>query len=401
MPSFIYQVRDASGAALSGTVEAATLDDAGRILRGDGKIIIELRPRVSEAIAAGPRPKKIKSEDLMFFCNQLAVMVDTGVPLLEALDCIADQSNHSGLIVMVSRLADEVRGGGEFSVALSRFPKVFDDLFVSMVKASEASGTMGPMLERLCGYMRNEREIRGQVRSAMVYPVGILLFSVTMLVAMMVFILPRFEKIYASKKAALPVATSILLNTSHIFVQYWGLILVGTVAAVTGFIYYSRTTRGEYYIDSVRLRMPLLGDIFQKVCISRSFRTLATMISSGVELLDSIQIAASVVDNRLHRDMWLRIGERLRQGRTLSEEMYEAKLIPRSMAQMVASGDKSGRMADVLNRIADFCDADVRVGVKSVTAMIEPVMIIIMGLIVGGIAMALLLPIFSISKVMR
>ena len=357
-----------------------------------------MRPRAADRVA-GPRPKKIKTEDLLFFTNQLAVMVDTGVPLLEALDCIGDTTSHTGLHALVARVADEVRAGGEFSAALTRFPKVFDELYINLVQASEVSGTMGPMLERLCAYMRSQREIRGQIRSAMVYPIGIMVFSVSVLVAMMIFILPRFEKIYASKKSALPVATKFLLAVSDVFVNHWPWLLGAALAIVVATWHFARTTRGRYFLDSLRLHLPLLGGLYRKVYISRSFRTLATMIASGVELLDGIRIAAAVVGNRLHRDMWLRIEYRLREGRTLPEEMFEAPLIPRSMAQMIASGDKSGRMADVLARISDFCDADVRVGVKSVTALIEPVMIVIMGILVGGIAMALLLPIFSISKV--
>jgi len=399
MPSFVYQVRDGGGAAISGTLEAASLDEAGRILRSDGKTIVELRPRAADRIAAGPRPRKIKTDDLVYFSNQLAVMVDTGVPLVEALDCIGDQTSHTGLQVLIARLADEVRAGGEFSTALSRFPKVFDDLFVSLVRASEVSGTMGPMLERLCSYLRTQREIRGQIRSAMMYPVGIMIFSVGILVAMMLFVLPRFEKIYASKQSALPAPTRMLLGISDVFVNYWMVLLAGAVAAAFGLWRFAKSRRGGYFFDKLFLRLPLLGPLFQKAAISRSFRTLATMITSGVELLDGIRIAAAVVGNRLHRDMWLHIEHRLREGYTLAEEMFSAPLIPRSMAQMIASGDKSGRVADVLNRIADFCDADIRVGVKAVTSMIEPAMIVIMGILVGGIAMALLLPIFSISKV--
>ncbi|NLF29952.1 MAG: type II secretion system F family protein [Planctomycetes bacterium] len=399
MPNFVYNVRDASGMSASGMIDAPTLDEAGRLLRRDGKFIIDLHPQGFQAVAMGSRTRRVRSDDLVFFCNQLAVMVDTGVPLLEALDGIAEQTSHTGLKAMVSQIANDVRGGTEFSAALARFPKVFDGLFVSMIQASEASGTMGSALERMCAHLRGQREIRSQVRGAMFYPVGILVFSVGILTAMMVFVLPRFEKIYTAKKAALPLATRLLLGASDALLTYWPWILCGLGAGLIAALRFLRTERGGYAVDRMRLRLPLVRDLYEKVYISRSFRTLATMLASGVELLDAIAIASAVVGNRLHRDMWIRIAGGLREGRTLAEEVAEAPLMPRSMAQMIASGDRSGRVGDVLNRIADFCDNDVRVGVKALTSLIEPAMIVLMGLIVGGIAMALLLPVFSINKV--
>ncbi|MFW6154788.1 MAG: type II secretion system F family protein [Planctomycetota bacterium] len=399
MPNFVYNVRDAAGSSTSGVIDAPSLDEAGRMLRRDRKVIVDLHPQGYQAVAMGSRPKKVRLDDVVFFSNQLAVMVDTGVPLLEALDGIAEQTSHSGLRAMVSQIANDVRAGTQFSEALARFPKVFDSLFVSMIQASEASGTMGPALERMCAYLRGQREIRSQVRGAMLYPVGILIFSVCILTAMLIFVLPRFEKIYAAKKAALPAATRVLLGASDALLAYWPWILGGLVVAVVGGWRFFKTERGGYAVDRMRLRLPLVGDLYQKVYISRSFRTLATMLSSGVELLDAIGIAAAVVGNRLHREMWLGIAEGLREGRTLADEVSAAPLIPRSMAQMISSGDRSGRVSDVLNRIADFCDNDVRVGVKALTSLIEPAMIVLMGLIVGGIAMALLLPVFSINKV--
>ncbi len=399
MPNFVYNVRDAAGASTSGVIDAPSLDEAGRLLRRDGKVIIDLHPQGHQGVAMASRPRKIKHDDVVFFANQLAVMVDTGVPLLEALDGIAEQTTHTGLRRMVAQIANDVRGGTEFSRALERFPRQFDNLFVSMIQASEASGTMGSTLERMCGYLRGQREMRSQVRGAMLYPVGILIFSVVILTAMMIFVLPRFEKIYATKKAALPTATRVLLGASDVLLAYWPWILGGVVAAAVGVWQFLKTEQGGYFMDRLRLRLPLVRPLYEKVYISRSFRTLATMLSSGVELLDAIGIAAAVVGNRLHRDMWLRIAEGLREGRTLADEVAAAPLIPRSMAQMISSGDRSGRVSDVLNRIAEFCDNDVRVGIKALTSLIEPVMIVLMGLLVGGIAMALLLPVFSINKV--
>ena len=401
MASFSYQLVDRTGTASSGVIDAPSLAEASRMLRRDSATLVDLRPAAAARPAYQPRPRKIKLDDVLFFSNQIAVMVDTGVPLLEALDCIAQQTPHTGLKALVGALAEDIRSGSDFSTALAKHPRVFGTMYVSMIRASEMSGTMGAMLERISRFLSEQRELRRQVKGAMMYPVGVLCFSVTMLVLMMVFILPRFEKIYASKKAALPLATRILLGVSDVIVHQWPWLLAGAAAATAGLWWALRTEGGRLLLDTVKLRLPLLGGMYQKLFISRAFRTLATMLASGVEVLDAIAIAAEVIGNRLHRAMWLTLAERLREGGTISDEMFRAPLIPRQMAQMVSSGDRSGRMADVLERISDFCDADVKVTIKALTSLLEPIMIVVMGALVGGIAMALLLPIFSISKVMH
>jgi len=338
-------------------------------------------------------------DQVLYLTSQLAVMVDTGVPLTEALDCVAEQADHLGVKAMMTTIGDHVKGGIEFSTALARHPKAFDNLYVNMIRASEVSGTMGQTLERLATHLRNQREMRKQVQGAMLYPTGMLIFAVGIVIAMMVFVLPRFQNIYAGKGAMLPKPTRALLATSDFMTSHWILLLVGAAALTGGAIAFFRTEYGRYHADRARLQLPVIGKLYQKIFISRSFRTLATMLASGVDVLDGIRIAAGVSGNRLYQAMWLRMADGLKEGRTLSEEMFRTPLLPRGVAQMVSSGDKTGRLASVMERIADFCESDLRIGIKTMTSMIEPIMIVIMGLIVGSIAMALLLPIFSISKV--
>ena len=400
MPTFSYQVRDDAGVPLAGMVDAGTMDEASRILRRDGKTIIHLRPESEEDLGVLVRPRKVRSEDLMYFTNQLAVMVDTGLPLTEALDSIAAETAHNGLKLLVQDIAGQVKGGIEFSKALAEHPKVFPDLYVNTIAASESSGTMGTMLERLCEYMRSQREMRKQIAGAMYYPVGMMVFSLTVVTLMMMFVLPRFEKIYAGKQAVLPTPTRVLLAVGNTMNQYWMVIAAGLVAAVVGTWVYVRSDTGRYRTDALRLRLPVLGALHHKIYISRSLRTLSTMLSSGVEVLEAIRITANVAGNSLYRNMWLHVAEQLRQGRTLSEEMAETTLIPSGVAQMISCGDRSGRLSDVLDRISRFCEDDLKVGVKAMTTLIEPTMIVLMGFLVGGIALALLLPVFNISKIM-
>lgn len=398
MPSYSYEVRDSGGAATSGVVEANNIEDAGQRLRRQGATVVDLKQQSGRASAPAPL-KKIKPDDVLFFANQLAVMIDTGVTITEALDCIAENTTHTGLAAMVEDLADQVKSGVEFSVALARHPKQFDPLFINMVRASEASGTMGSMLLRVCDYMRGEREIRKQVAGAMVYPIGLLGFSVTIVLAMMVFVLPRFEKIYAGKGAVLPLPTRILLGVSNVLVGNWILLTLALIGGIVGFILWKKSESGQMTLDRWKVSAPLFGPLYTKLFVSRSLRTLGTMLTAGVDMLEAIEITAGVVGNSVYRRMWLDVAEQLRQGETLSEQLFRSDTMPRSISQMIASGEKSGRLPDVMARVSDFCEADLKIGVKSMTTMIEPLMIIIMGLLVGGIAISLLLPIFSISNV--
>ena len=399
MPAFAYRVREASGQSATGVLDAPSLNEAGRMLRADGRAIVELGPQAAVPVVASARLRRVGADDVLLLTNQLAVMLDTGVPLSDALDGIGAQTRHTGLAHLVRDIAGQVQGGSDFSSALRRQEKLFGELYVNMVAASEASGTMAAMLQRLSEYLTGQREMRKQIRGAMLYPMSILSFSVVIVVLMMWFVLPRFEGIYAGKQAVLPLPTRILLGASRVMQHDWHLLLGSLLAVVAAAWYALRTPAGRHWWHGLRLKLPVMGGLYHKLYMSRSLRTLATMLASGVETLQAIRITASVAGNLLYRDMWLAIADRLAEGRTLSEEVHDAPLIPSGVAQMIACGDKSSRLPLVMNRIADFCESDLRVGVKAMTSLMEPVMIIIMGIIVGGIAMALLLPVFSIGKV--
>ena len=402
MPSFNYRVREPSGQSAVGVMEAPSLLDAGKVLRADGKTIIDIQPESAMHPAAEmrTRTKRVGADDVLLLTNQLAVMLETGVPLTEALMGIAEQSTHSGLAQLVRDIANEVQGGADLSTALRRHTKLFGELYINMVAASEASGTMSAMLTRLAEYLASQRDMRKQIRGAMLYPVSVLGFSVVIVILMMCFVLPRFETIYAGRQAVLPAPTRILLGVGKVLQHQWYLLLTGAGALAALSWYGLQSTAGQYWWNRVRLRLPIAGPLYHKLYISRSLRTLGTMLASGVEMLAAIRITASVAGNILYRDMWLAIAARLAEGRTLTEEVKAAPLIPSNIAQMIACGDKSGRLSEVMSRICEYCEGDLRVGVKSLTSLMEPIMIIVMGVIVGGIAMALLLPIFSIGRVM-
>ena len=399
MGKFIYEARDTGGQHVSGALTAQDADEASRLLRREGKVVVAIHEDRSGRGAVVGKRKRIKRDEVIFFTTQLAVMVDTGVPLDESLDAIASQSSNLTFREMLRSISDQVKGGMEFSTVLASYPKVFGQLFVSLMKASEVSGTMGEMLQRVSKYMEDERTTRKQIRGAMTYPVCMLSFCILVVVALLVFILPRFEKIYAGKGAVLPLPTRILLGLSHGLVNYWPFIVGGLIALCVGAYLYFRKPQGKDLLDRVRIAMPLFGKMFRKAYLARSLRTMATMVTTGVGILEGLEITARVAGNRQYSDIWLDLSEKVTEGGTLAENLYGYKLIPATIAQMIDAGERTGKLGMVMNRMAAFCEDDLKVAVKAATSMIEPIMIIVMGLLVGGIAMALLLPVFSLSKV--
>lgn len=403
MPRFSYQVRSQSGQTSAGALAANDLMEASRLLRREGNIILSLRAETGSGpadmtLAQRPR-KKVKRDDVIYFATQLAVMVDTGVPLSEALTAIVDQTDHDGLKAMLQDISDQVNSGVAFSDALAKYPRTFSGLFIALMKASEASGTMGQMLQRVSEYMEDERDTIKKVKGAMTYPMCMLGFCVLVVVALLVFILPRFKEMYSSKGAALPLPTQILISFSDFMVGYWWAILLALAAAAVGGWQFLKTERGQVVLDTVKLRLPLLGSMYRKACLSRSLRTMATMVSTGVSMLEGLAITAQVAGNYHYRKIWMDLAEKVKEGSSVSDQLFGCPYIPRTVAQMVSAGEKTGKLGMVMNRVARFCEDDLKTAIKACTNMIEPVMIIIMGLVVGGIALALLLPVFKISKV--
>jgi type IV pilus assembly protein PilC len=304
-----------------------------------------------------------------------------------------------GLKEVAIDICNQVKAGVEFSAALETHPKLFGTLFVALMKASEASGTMPQMLQRACEYMQQERETVKKVKGAMVYPVCMLSFCTLVVVGLLAFVLPRFETIYAGKGATLPLPTRILLGLSNGLVHYWYAVIGGVVGAIVLAIVYFRSPSGRIFADRMRLALPVIGGIYKKACLARSLRTLATMVNTGVSLLEGLTITARVSGNHFYQEIWDRVAGQVKEGSNISEHLFKAKLIPPSVAQMICAGEKSGKLGTVMDRIAQFCEDDMKTSIKTMTGLIEPAMIIIMGALVGFIAISLLLPIFSMAKV--
>ncbi len=347
---------------------------------------------------------RIKGGDLILFTTQLAVMLDSGVVLSDALDAIAEQAGDARFKAIILNISERVKGGDNFSKALSAYPGIFGSMFISMVKASEASGTMVDMLSVLTGYLTFEADTRKQIRGAMTYPIIMVLMAIAATGTLMFFVLPRFMRIYESRGAALPKLTQVLVAGSRILGNLEIMTGIITSAVVLGgfFYYWSGTVMGRRVIDRVKIRIPIVGTMFVDMVITRSMRIMATMVNTGVKLLDAIQVVEGSVNNYYFQQLWAQVRQRIQDGYQLSESILIAEgseLIAPGIIQMLRAGEKSGRLGEVCDKVSVFYEKKLQASIRSAMTMIEPLMITVLGAIIGTIAIALLMPVFRISSV--
>lgn len=348
---------------------------------------------------------KAKRSDVILFTSQLSIMLSSGVVLSEAVDAIAEQGKPGTFHNVLLDIAERIKGGDSFSIALAVYPKIFNSMFISMVEASEASGRMSEMLEVLNGYLSDEAETRKQIKGALVYPIIMLAMAAIATTVLMFFVLPKFTKIYDSKGQALPKITQMVVGLSQMMTDVPSVItgLSIIVAIAGGFCYFSRTPFGRGIIDLIIIRSPVIGTMITDMVITRSMKIMSTTINTGVNMLDAIEIMRNSCSNTCFKNLWQEISEKIQTGYQLSESIVHSangNLVAQGIIQMIRAGEKSGTLGQVCEKISVFYEKKLKASIKTVTTLIEPLMIIVMGVIIGTIAIALLLPIFNISSVM-
>ena len=405
MPNYVFTARDGSGSASSGTISANSVSEVTQILRRDGKYptLIEIAPTDPQAIAASGgntrRGIKIPRADVIQLSTQLAIMVETGVTLSEALECIALQAEKPKVKALLDDVLNTVRSGVDLSTALSKHEASFPRLYVALIRASEKSGMMGKLLTRATSYLRDEQDTMRRVKGALTYPAVMLCFAITTTTFLLAFVLPKFAAIYASKGAALPTPTKILMGLSDFIVDH-RISLPVTVGVTAASIYaYTKTTGGTRALHWVQLNIPLLGTMFRKLHLARSIRMIGTMAGAGVPLTDCVTTANDLCNNVYFRDLWTSVLGKIQTGRQLWESLNDSPLVPRSVSQMIHSGEKAGKLSFVMDQVSLFAEQELKEQIADLTRYIEPAMIIVMGCIIGGVALVLLLPIFTISRV--
>lgn len=352
----------------------------------------------SPAISLGAG--RISRDQIVYLTSQLAVMLQTGINLSQALAGILRQEKHPGLQRVLGQLVAALERGEAFSEALSHFPRLFDQSYVAMVKAAEASGSMGPVMERLAINLRKSQESRARVRAALAYPIVMLVLAVGVCVFLLTYVIPRFAPLFQARGVSLPTPTRIVLSISGALVGWWYLWLAGAAAFLLAYVTLRKTPGGRRWLDHVKLKLPVVGPVLRKAAVSQSIRTLGTLLTGGVGMLEALRLTAEASGNAEFTSFWHLVVEEVTRGKALSEVLATTPLIPPTVVQMVAAGEEGGKLPDVLTKLADHLEADVDIAVKAATALMEPILIAGMGAIVGTIGLAVLLPIFTLSRPM-
>lgn len=401
MPTYTYTARNRAGSRQRGSVVAENRDIAAARLAQMGLQMEKLvEGKNVSAVQRARLNRRVKSVHLLVFTRQLATIVSAGLPLMQGLDILAEQAEDPTFSKIIDAIGQEVESGETFSDALRKFPRAFPDLYVSMVRAGEAGGDLDGVLNQLADYLESSEELKRRIKSAMTYPV--VAFSMIILIAagLIIFVVPQFAEIFGSFGKALPAPTQFLIDTSN-FLRQWQswLVMVGALAGfVVGVRVYGSTSAGRFSLDALKLRAPVFGNLMRKVAIARFTRTLSTLTRSGVAILHALEIVERTSGNEVFAKAIREAGESVRNGESLADPLARSKAFPVMVTRMIAVGEKTGALELMLMKISDFYDSEVKATVDSLTSLIEPLLIGMMGLVVGGIVIALFMPILQLSS---
>jgi type IV pilus assembly protein PilC len=395
-----------SGKTRNGDVRAGEMEpqDAGAVearLRQMGVEPTKVRRKPREFNLTLPGVGGVTTKDILVFTRQFSVMIDAGLPLVQALDIIGTQADNPSFRKVLLAVKTRVESGSTFADALSEHPKVFDELFTQLVRAGEIGGILDTILQRLGAYIEKNEKLKRRVKGAMVYPIIVLTVAVGVVGVLIAFVVPTFEKMFKDFGGAMPGPTQLLIDISHGFRTNWYLFLGIPVAAFVAFKYATRQGRGQEVWHGIVLKAPVFGPLVQKVAVARFTRTLGTMISSGVPILDALEIVAKSAGNKVIERAIMFVRARISEGKSIAGPLAETKVFPPMVVQMIGVGEATGAMDAMLNKVADFYDDEVDVAVGALTSMIEPLMMVFLGGTVGFFMIAMYLPIFNIAGTIK
>jgi type IV pilus assembly protein PilC len=406
--TFKFEARDVSGKVIKGTLNADSQGDVVADLRRRQLTPVDIK-RVGGSLPFGRGTQKgkgrktatkasVRKGELEVFTRQLATMLSAGIPMLEALEILADQAESPGFAFCLTRVVEDIRSGSDLSRAMEPHAKVFSHIYVSMIRAGEVSGQIDVILSRLADYLEASAHLRSEIKSAMTYPVVSLVLVFGIASFLMIGIVPSFKPVFDSLEVELPGLTVFIMDVAFFMKDYWYLIFGSMLGAFFGLRAFCKGERGAYLKDAFILKMPVFGPLFQKVCLSRFSRTFATLIKSGVPILGAMEIVSDTSGNQVISRVVDAARDSVKQGESLSEPFSRSEVFPAMVTKMMAIGERSGALDALLEKIAEFYDQQVEAEVKGLTSMIEPIMIAIMGVLVGGIVLAVFLPIFKLQE---
>lgn len=392
-----YVARDPLGNLLHGSLDVESLDMANQMLDRDGLQVVKL---VKESAGLDILAPRVRKSDIVNLTTQLSIMTDTGITLAAALEGVLEQEENPTMKRILNNLRADVEAGEDFSVALAKHPKYFDDTYVALVRASEETGSLPDMLRQIAQDMQKEIESRARVRSALAYPTIMLFVAIAVTIFLLTFVMPKFAPIFSKKGVKLPTATIVMMQLSETLINHWYAWTAAVVVLVAAILIGRRTLAGRRLIDYGKINAPILGTMFRKLIISRCLRTFGAMIGSGVMVLDALQRTSEVAGNYYYEQEWLKVVDEVTNGSRICESLQGSALFPRTLVQMIGSGEEAGKLDVVLKKVSTHYEREVETSLKTVTSLLEPIMIIAMGGVVGGIGMSLLLPIFKLSRAM-
>lgn len=400
MITFAYQARDASGKIVHGVAEAVNEENAINTLMAQGLMVLSIQQRAVRSAAS--RTKKISETDLVLFTRQLATMVDAGLPLISALTALYEQSDprrQAGLRAVIGEVVSRVQQGDSFNEAISKHPHVFSRLYISMARAGETGGMLADILDRLAGFLEASARLRKKVKSAMTYPAVVICIAIAVTTFLIVKVVPVFGEIFAEFGEGLPAPTRILLDISD-FIRgswYWLIAIIG--GAIFGARYFLRTTQGREIWERTQLKLPVFGPLIHKICMSRFARTFAQLIRSGVPILEVMSIVSETAGNILVERAIRSVSADVEKGDSLAVALTRQPIFPPMMLRMVSAGEATGKIDAMLEKMADFWDEEIEAMLNALTSLIEPFLIVFLGIVVGGIVIAMFLPIFKLNDV--
>ncbi len=396
MPQFIYEAKTRTGEVRTGTLEADDEAAAGVKLRQQQLTPVSLKKKgLSLSLNFGGG--SVSQKDLVIFTRQFATMIDAGLPLVQCLEILSSQAENPAFQRVLKQVKADVEGGNTFSDSLEKHPQVFDVLYCNLVRAGEIGGILDSILGRIATYIEKNAKLKRQVKSALTYPIGVMCIAIGVIAIMMIFVIPTFETMFKEFGGNLPDLTQLVINMSHFFVSNIVFLIGGVVGAGFAFSKWSKTQQGVIAIDKFVLNAPVLGPTMRKIAVARFTRTLGTLLSSGVPILDAMEIVAKSAGNWVVEQAVLSARAKIAEGKNMAEPLAETKVFPSMVVQMIAVGEQTGALDTMLNKIADFYEEEVDVAVAAMTSLLEPIMMVFIGGSVGTMIIAMYLPIFSIA----
>lgn len=400
MPIYKYLARKKTGEIEKGNVEAANVNAASEVLKEQNLIIVDIKERALKYDFNNLLNffNQVKTKDIVFFSRQLSVMLDASVPVVKALKILAKQTTNKYLQLIVQDLAGEVEGGAKLSQALNRYPKVFNNFFIYMVKAGETTGRLDKVLIYLADQMEKDYAIKSKIKGALVYPAFIFSVLIIMATLMMIFVVPKFSAMFLESGIELPWTTKLLIGTSNFLISYWWLVLFLIIVFVAILLVFKKNPIGKYYFDLFKIRVPVIGPIIWKTYIVRFGRSLSSLIVSGVPVTKSLEIVAEIVDNDVYKKIFLETAAEVEVGKTMSAVFIKyIKEMPLLVTHMTSVGEETGKLDKVLTKIADFYEAESENSVKTFLSLIEPIIMVIIGLAAAVLVVSVILPMYSLT----